>query len=493
MKQKFKIKKVRNNIAFIHKKEMKMLHKNNITKISLGFVITLILASCNTQKRTYERPEIEKDIVYRTDELSTDSLSIATKSWREIFTDSYLQSYIQKSLENNMDIRIAEQSIVSAEAYLKQSKQAIAPTLNIGRNYTLQSNSLNSIFGQIMNQRRFFNQFDFSAALSWSYNLGNSYEANRRAQQAAYLNSVATHQAIKTNLVASVATTYYQLLALDEQKRILESTLDTRKKNVETNKALKISGIVTEVAVKQSEALIANVEAQLLNLKNQTEVLENALNILLGESPKAVKRGTFANQTLPKEFSTGYPAQLLSNRPDVMAAEFNLIQAFELTNVAKAAFYPSLNIGLNTGLQGIDLDKFFSANSLFGTLTTGILQPILRQRQIKTQYEVRLANQQAAYLNFRKKMLVASQEVSDALSTYGIQENFIKLKNKELEAYQKSEEYSEELLKYGMVNYLEVLTANVNRLNAELNIVNAEYNQMKSLVNLYQALGGGWK
>jgi len=323
--------------------------------------------------------------------------------------------------------------------------------------------------------------------------LANSYSSNKRAQQAAYLSSVASHQSVKTALVSSVATAYYQLMAYDDQKRILEQTLDTRKRNLETNKALKQSGVVTEVAVKQSEALVANAEAQLLTLKNQTEVLEHALSILMAESPKTVARGKLSEQNLPKDFSTGYPAQLLSNRPDIMVAEFNLIQAFELTNVARASFYPTLNIGASTGLQTMHLDNFFNLSSLLGSVTAGILQPVFQKRQIKTQYEVRLANQQTAYLNFCKQMLVASREVSDALSTYGVQTDFIKLKNKELQSYIKAEEYSEELLKHGMVNYLEVLTANVNRLNAELNIVNAKYNQMKALVDLYKALGGGWK
>lgn len=470
-----------------------MLNKINITKVGLGLAVGLVVSSCGMQKQQYQRPEVEKDIIYRTDMLSTDSISIATKSWREIFTDTHLQGYIQRALDNNLDIRIAEQSIVSAEAYLKQSKQGIAPILSVGPNYTLQSPSLNSYSGRMLTERDYISQYDLSAALSWSFNLANSYSSAKKAQQAHYLSTVATHQAVKTSLVSGVATAYYQLLALDEQTKILEHTLEIRNKSLETNKALKDAGIVTEIAVKQSEALVDNAQAQLLTLKNQTEVLENALSILLGESPKAIQRGKLSEQNLPKDFQIGYPAQLLANRPDVMAAEFNLINAFELTNVAKAAFYPSINLSANVGLQTTDLDKFFNVNSLLGSVAGGILQPVLAQRQLRTQHEVRLANQETALLNFRKQLLTASREVSDALSTYSIQDDFINLKKKELEAYSKAEEYSEELLKYGMANYLDVLTANVNRLNAELNIVNAEYNQMKSLVDLYKALGGGWK
>lgn len=470
-----------------------MFNINNITKIGLVLVATWVLVSCNAQKK-YQRPEeVTRDIVYRTNELSTDSISIATKSWREIFTDPILQGYIAKALENNMDIRIAEQNIISAEAYLNQSKQGILPSLMLGPNYTGQTPSLNSYSGRALQERTYINQFDILANFSWSFNLANSYTSNKRAQQAAYLSTVATHQSIKTSLVASVATAYYQLLALDEQKRILQGTLDIRNKNLETNKALKEAGVITEVAVRQSDALVSNAEAQLLTLKSQTEILENTINILMGEGTKSLQRGKLSAQNLSQDFKTGYPVQLLSNRPDVMAAEFNLIQAFELTNVAKAAFYPSINIGAGGGLQSMHLDNFFNASSLLGNITAGLLQPILGKRQIKTQHEISLANQQKAYLNFRKQILTASKEVSDALSTYSIQQSFIELKNKELSSYQKAEEYSEELLKHGMVNYLEVLTANVNRLNAELNIINAEYNQMKALVDLYKALGGGWK
>ena len=155
--------------------------------------------------------------------------------------------------------------------------------------------------------------------------------------------------------------------------------------------------------------------------------------------------------------------------------EFNLINAFELTNVAKSQFYPSFKITGSTGLQSVDIDQLFSANSIFGNVVGSLVQPILNKRQIKTNYEVSLANKEKAYLNFRKALLNAGNEVSDALKIYQSQDDFISLKKKELNAYNKSVEFSQELVNYGMANYLEVLNANVNKLNAELNIVNAEY------------------
>ncbi len=471
-----------------------MFNKLNIKNIGLGIGLGMLVVSCGTQQK-YQRPaDIVKDMIYRTDQLPADSTSIAAKSWKEIFTDTHLQGYISKALENNLDIRIAQQNIISAEAYLKQQKQGILPTLSVGANYSFQMPSLNSYSGRFSTDRTYINQFDLSASLSWEYNLGGSYMSGKRAQEAAYLSAVATHQSVKTDLVASVASVYYQLLALDEQKRVVTNTIELRNKNLEVTKALKEAGSLTEVAVKQSEAISINAESQLVTLDNQIAILENSLSILLGEAPRQIERGKLTEQVLPTDFALGYPAQLLSNRPDIMAAEYNLIQAFELTNVAKASFYPSLRLSsASGGFQTMHLENFFNAHSLFASVAAGILQPIFNKRQIKTQYEVSLANKEKAYLNFKKAVLTASQQVSNAMNTYTAQQQFISLKKKELETYKKAEEYSEELMRYGMANYLEVINASVNSLNAELNIVNAEYNQMKAIIDLYKALGGGWK
>lgn len=455
-------------------------------------LLILLFVSCKP-KEIFNRPDTANEIIYRTDLLPKDSANLANKSWKEIFTDPLLQGYIQKALDYNLDIRIAQQNIVAAESYLLQQKQTILPNLNIGPNFTFQTQSLNTQFGKLFGERTYIKQFDVTASLLWEYNLAGRIPSQTRAQQAAYLNTLAVHQSIKTDLVSAIASGYYQLLAFDEQKRILQNTIAVRNKNVEISKALKQAGILTEVAVQQSLALSINAEALQITLDNQITLLENALSILLGENPQGIKRSSLAQQNLPEEFKIGFPAQLLANRPDVMASELDMIQAFELKNAAKASFYPSLRISANTGLQSIELDKLFSVNSIFGNVVSGLVQPILNKRQIKTQYEITLVNQEKAYLNFKKTLLNASRQVSDAMSTYNNQKQFISLKNKELEAYKKAVTYSEELVKHGMANYLEVLNASVNALNAELNIVNAEYTQMKALVDVYKALGGGWK
>ena len=467
--------------------------KVTIHKIILIFFVSFLVVSCHTRQNYQRANDVVDEKLFRTDALPKDSLSMANLSWKEIFTDAVLQKHIAKALENNLDIRIALQNIASAEAYLKQSKAAYQPTISVGPDYSFNTSSLNTQFGQIVGERRYINQFDITANLGWELDLWGKLKGQEKAQYAAYLSSVAAHQNVKSNLVASIATAYYQLLTFDEQKKIFSNTIEIRKKNLETTKALKDAGIVSEVAVQQSEALVYNAEASLVTLDVQIQLLENTISLLMGEPSHEIERTSLSTQNFALNTDVGYPSALLANRPDVKQAEFNLINAFELTNAAKAQFYPSLRITGSTGVQSVDIDKLFSANSVFANVLVGLAQPILNKRQIRTNYEVSLANQERAYLNFRKTILNAGNEVSDALKMYNAQDQFIAFKKKELSAYDKSVEFSQELVNYGMANYLEVLNANVNKLNAEINIANAQYTKLQAGVELYRALGGGWR
>ncbi len=447
-----------------------------------------------TQEK-YERPqEVVNENLFRTDLLPKDSTSLATVSWKDIFTDPVLQKHIAKALENNLDVRIALQNINAADSYLKQSKAAYLPTLSAGPSYTFQTQSLNSQTGQLFGNGRIYrNQFDISANAGIELDVWGKLKSQEKAQLANYLGTVSAHQMVKSDLVASVASAYYQLLIFDDQKRIINETIALRNKNLETTKALKIAGTLTEVAVQQSEALVFNAESLLINIDVQIALLENTISLLMGEPSMSIARTTIDAQKMPIGLKLGYPANLLENRPDVKAAEYRLINAFELKNAAKANFYPSLRLTGSGGITSGQIDQLFSVNSLFANVVAGLAQPILNQRQIRTQYEVSVANKEIAYLNFRKSVLTAGKEVSDALMVYQSQDGFINLKRKEMEAYKNSVEYSQELVNYGLANYLEVINASVNQLNAELNISNAEYSKLDAGIELYRALGGGWR
>lgn len=468
------------------------MRKQSLYNIALIIGMSLVLTSCFVAK-DYERPTLEEtEALYRTDNLPTDSLSMAEVSWTTLFTDPYLKQYIDEGLQNNIDVRIALQQLVAAEAYAKQGKAGYLPTINAGANATHQELSENGQFGALSSGGS-IDQFDLSASLSWEADIWGKIRSNKRATQAAYLQSVAGHQAVKTQLISSIATVYYNLLALDAQLEITKKTIATRDSSVVTIKALKDAGQVTQVAVDQNIAQFNNAKALQVDLEMAIFKMENTLSILLGKGPQQFERSALDLQNIDADIRLGLPATLLRNRPDVMAAEYGLIQAFELANVARSNYYPSLKLTATGGFQSLELDKLLSANSLFATLIGGVTQPLLNQRKIKTQNEVAKAQQEQALLQFKKTLLVAGSEVSNALYAYDSETKKIEFRELEAAALKNAEANSEELLKNGYANYLDLLTARQSALSAELNKVDSKLQQLIAMVNLYEALGGGWK
>ncbi|WP_445711820.1 TolC family protein [Flavobacterium sp.] len=463
------------------------MKKQNIIKGSLLVLTMVVVQSCFVAKN-YEKPQIDTENLYRTEQIA-DSTSLAMMSWDKLFTDEQLQAYINEAIQNNLDMKIALQNMAAAEATLKQSKAGYLPSINTTATLTHQELSKNSQFGRIFNGS--IDQYDFSAKLSWEADIWGKIRSTKRASAAKYLESTVAKQAIQTELVANLASLYYQILAIDEQIKVVTTTLENRNASVEVIKALKDAGSVNEVAVQQTEAQLYAVQIILEDLNYNVKILENSFNQLLGKPSNNVERGLFENQKIDAEIKTGLPAFLLSQRPDVVAAELNFRNAFELKNVAKSYFYPSLTLNATGGFQSLELKEWFSTNSLFATLIGGIAQPIFNQRQNKTRLEVAKANQQKAYLQFEKSLLVAGKEVSDALANYENETNKLTIREKQVEALKKAADYSDELLQYGMVNYLEVLTAKDNALNTEINYIDNKYKQLNAVITLYKALGGG--
>ena len=466
-------------------------HKN-FSKGALIVVVALTLQSCFVAQ-DYVRPELPvSETLYRTDNLPSDSVSIADVSWKTLFTDQYLQQYIAEGLQNNMDVRIAIQQMVAAQAYAKQGKAGYLPSVSVGTNWTHQELSKNTQFGSFLTDTS-TDQFDVTANLSWEADIWGKIRSNKRATQAAYLQSVAGHQAVKTQLISSIANTYYNLLALDAQLEVTKETIATRKTSVETIKALKDAGQVTQVAVDQNVAQYNSAQALQVDIETAIFKTENTLSILLGKSAQHFERSNLDIQKIDKQLKLGVPATLLSNRPDVMSAEYNLIQSFELTNVAKSNLYPSLTLTASGGLQSLEIDKLFSANSIFANIVGGLTQPLFNKRALKTQKEVAIAQQEQALLQFKKTLLIAGSEVSNALFSYESETKKFQFRKNEVEALRQAESNSDILLKNGYANYLDLLTARASALSAELNIIDSKLQQLVSIVDLYEALGGGWR
>ena len=460
-------------------------------KLSVLLLLAFTLQSCFVAKN-YDRPDLhEIDRLYRTDHVATDSALTAVLSWKELFTDPLLSEYIEEGLQNNLDIRIALQQIAAAESYMKQGKMGYLPSLDAKASMTHQELAPNSQFGSFFSGS--IEQFELTGNLSWEADIWGKIRSNQRATQASHLQSMAAHQAVKTRLISQLASNYYLLMALDQQHKITEETIENRKKSLQTIQALKEAGNVTQVAVDQTAAQLYNAQALLIDIEKNIFRTENAFAILLGKPATHIDRSYLGNQTLTRDLNIGLPAHLLANRPDVLAAEFRLMNTFELTNVAKSSFYPSLTLTGTGGLQSLEFKEWFSSGSLFATLVGGITQPIFNKRRIRTQYEVAKAQQEESLLNFKKTLLTAGQEVSNALYEYEAETKKYEFRQNEVESLRKAELNSEILLNNGFGTYLDLLTARQNALNAELNTIDNKLQQLQAVVELYRALGGGWK
>jgi outer membrane protein, multidrug efflux system len=451
-----------------------------------------VMLSCKVTK-TYNRPDIGTTGLYR-DGQTTDTATIATMPWQKVFADTILKSLIQEGLNNNLDLKTAVQRILEAQATLQQSKAAFYPSLSGNASVTRSKQSsagLNYPPGTIINTLT--TNYQAGLTTSWEADVWGKLSSTKRAALAGFLQTDAAKRAVQTQLIADIANNYFTLLALDKQLEITLETLKNRIKDVETMKELKAGAVVTGAAVVQSEANRYAAEVSIPDLKRSIRETENALDILLSRPPGTVNRGSLATQNMAAELQAGIPTQLLTNRPDVQQSEFAFRAAFENTNVAKTYFYPSFTITASGGLSTLQLKDFF-VNSIFYNIAAGLTQPIFNQGLNKARLRTAQAQQQEALNSFQKTLLVAGQEVSNALYAHQTALEKQDARGKQIIALQKSVEYTQELLRYSSAtNYTDVLTSEQNLLAAQLSGVNDRLQELQAVVNLYRALGGGWR
>lgn len=467
-----------------------MTHSSN--KYIMIVIAATLLSACVTKK--YERPTtISTDNLYR-DKASADSTTIASMPWQSVFKDEKLNALIQKGLNQNLNLKNAIENIVQARASLRQSKLAYYPTLNLDANATHTKQSEAGLnFPAGININTLTTTYKLGLSTSWEADIWGKLSSSKRAALATYLSTDAAKQTIQTQLISDIANNYFLLLAYDKQLEITKETLESRIKNVEVIKALKEGAIVTGAAVVQSEANQHAAEVLIPDLKRSIRETENALNILLGQAPGTIERGTLGNQVIPENIAIGVPAQLLENRPDVRQAEFNFRTAFENTNMAKTYFYPSLTLTASGGFSNLQLTDFFS-NSVFYSLIGGLTQPLFNQGLNKARLTTAQSKQVQALNNFQQSLLVAGQEVSNALYAYEMAVEKEDSRAKQIEALEKSVDFTQQLLEYSSAtNYTDVLTSEQNLLAAQLSGINDNLQKLQAVVDLYRALGGGWK
>lgn len=443
---------------------------------SLIIVITCALLSSCSLYRQYEREDMHfVDSLYRRMSVPADTVSSAAVTWQEFFTDSLLREWIQTGIDYNSDLAIARLRVKEAEAALMASKWALLPGADFNMRGGLPG------------------QFSASVEASWQTDIFGSLRNSKRKAQAALEQSEAYKQAVQTQLVATIANSYYTLLKLDEQLAISNRTLNTWEESIRTLEALKRAGKTNEAAVLQAKANKLSVEANVLTLEKEVLSVENSLCALLGIVPMPIERGTLNGQVLPEKLSAGVPAELLSRRPDVKQAEMKLAQAFYTVNSAKASFYPNITLsgalGWTTGSGNISVDP----GSIIANLIAGLTQPVFGRGANKARLQTAQAQMEQAAYSFRQSLLDAGVEVNNALTLWQTAQKRVELDKKQILNLQAAIWNTQLLMKHGNADYLEVLTAQKNLLQAELTEAADRYDEIISAVNLYQALGGGYE
>ena len=457
-----------------------------LNKIILLATASLVMTSCGLYNK-YERPEVNtkglvRDTVSTTDTLAvSDTTSFGNLPWREVFTDSHLQSLIETALSNNTNLLNAALNVKMVEDQLMVAKLAFVPGFTFSPQGTLAS----------WDGGKTSKTYSLPVTASWSIDLFGNLLNQKRSAQMSLLATRDYQQVVQTKVISNVANMYYTLLMLDKQ---LEVVNDMTKLTEETWKIMKIQkelGRVKETSVQSAEANYYSVQAQATDLKRQIRETENSLSLLLGQQAQSIQRGTFEGQSLPTKFSTGVSLQLLNNRPDVHYAEMSLAQCFYDVNTARSRFYPSISISgtgafTNSGGGGIT-----NPGKWLLSAVSSLTQPIFAHGQIIAGLKVAKSKQEQAFNTWQNAILSAGSEVSNALVLYNSSDEKSKLEEKQVASLKKNVEYNKMLFNDGSATYLEVITAQQSLLNAELSKVADDFYKMQAVVNLYYALGGG--
>ena len=451
-------------------------------RIIIGLLLLTGLSGCHIY-RTYERPELSGvDSLYRVPAMTEDTMSLADFSWKELFTDTVLQQLIEKGIANNTDLNIARLKVREAEALLTSSKLAYLPSVSLTPQGTIKSIEGNSPT----------KTYNLAASADWELDIFGRLTNAKREAKAVLEQSQAYKQAVQTQLIATIANSYYTLLMLDKQLDISKRTAEIWAENLRVMKALKKAGQTTEMAVAQIEASKLSVDASLLSLEQQITEVENSLSSLLGVVPQRIDRSTLDMQSFPDTLSVGVPLQLLQRRPDVRQSEAVLAESFYTTNRAYSAFYPAITLSGSAGWTNAAGAIISNPGEWLFSAVAALVQPLFNRGQNIANLKVAKARQEEALLTFRQTLLNAGTEVNDALLQWQVARRRLDLDRQQIISLQSAVRSSELLMRHSSQNYLEVLTARQTLLDAELSAVSDRFEEIQGVINLYHALGGGY-
>lgn len=450
-------------------------------KIIILSAATLVLSSCGIYNKYKPVSEVPEGLYGSETVAATDTTNFGNLSWKEVFTDPYLQNLIDSALVRNTDMQTAHLRVKEAEASLMTSKLSYLPSLFLAPEGAVSS----------FDRGKATQTYSLPVTASWELDIFGKVTTAKHRAKAAYEQSKEYEQAVKTQLVSSVANTYYTLLMLDSQYEIAAATESAWKESVRVARAMKNAGMMNEAGLAQTEATYYNICTTVLDLKEQINQAENSMALLLAETPHGIQRGKLENQQLPEDFSVGIPLQMLSNRPDVRSAERSLEAAFYVTNQARSAFYPSIVLSGSAGWTNSAGSMIVNPGKFIATAIGSLTQPLFNRGTNIARLKIAKAQQEEAKLGFQQTLLNAGSEVNEALVKYQTAKEKAAYYDKQIMSLNKAFESTSLLMQHGNTTYLEVLTAQQTLLSAQLNQVANRFAEIQGVINLYQALGGG--
>ena len=438
-------------------------------KIIVLTTATALLSSCGIYTK-YQPAETTPENLYGEEVAVDDTTNFGNVNWRELFTDPQLQALIEQGLQNNTDLRSAQLQIEEAEAALMSAKLAFLPSFALSPQGTISS----------FDGGKATKTYTLPVTASWELDIFGRLRNAKQQAKALYAQSKDYQQAVRTQLIAGIANVYYTLLMLDEQLAISQQTEEAWKETVASTRALMDAGLANEAATSQMEAAYYSVQTSILDLKEQINQVENSLALLLAETPRRYERGKLADQRLPEDVAVGVPMQMLSNRPDVRAAERSLEQAFYATNQARAAFYPSIVLSGSAGWTNSAGSMIVNPGKFLASAVGSLTQPLFNKGQIMAQYRIAKAQQEEASLSFQQALLNAGSEVNDALVACQTSKAKTLLFEKQIQSLEKALESTSLLMEHGTTTYLEVLTARQSLLSAQLSQTANRFTEIQS-------------
>ena len=478
------------------------MSKLNI-KNSLSYVI-LLLAVSSCAIPDLQQRDVNKATPSMFFNNNNDTTNTSNLNWKAFFDDPYLTTLIDSALVYNQELNIISQEILVSRNEVMARRGEYLPfvTLNgglegekVGRYTTQGANDANT---DIMPGRKFpepLTDMFLSANASWELDVWRKLRNAKDAAAKRYLESVEGRNFVQTQLIAEIAESYYELLALDNQLDILKKNIEIQVNALEIVKLQKTAGKVTELAVKKFEAEVLKNRSLIFNIQQDIVVLENRINFLTGKYPKNVERDSQNfNEITPHKVLVGLPSQLLENRPDVRQAELEIAATDLDVKSAKANFYPAFRLTAGVGFDAFEPSIFLqSPESMIYSLAGELVTPLINKNAIKAQYLSANSRQIQAIYEFEKTLLSAYVEVSNQISNVSNLQSSFDLKQKQVDTLNEAIQISINLFKSARADYREVMLTQRDALEARFELVETKMKQMKSVVNLYRALGGGWK